>query len=338
MCQLEKQRANVANSDRRKYTDLTDAIGILRAAEKLTVENISKTNITLTREAAKIVVDAGHNIQLPNQMVICKQYCVELMENQKDGEWSESVAPILRSESDVPVWSESQPLWAALVLDSDSANLAKVWPDAVFTNALWNMIESMSNNSSRNRLAKVCRLFLAATEHCLEALMRIEGAGADFVPTFSAVRQTMTGLYGLACPAPGRAALDDILYVLPANSSSAKLNADLPGGSGRALVSMLKKDKGNIGVQAGEYFQITVGYSQQVADEFVALEQQVDLTLDTLGVGNPDCDAWIRPTEIQTLPTDQAKMCIGTMDQYSKNARSGQLSFEMVRVRLSLTS
>ena len=178
MCQLEKQRANVASSDRRKHTDLADAIGILRAAEKLTVQSIAATNITVTREAAKIVMKAGHNIPLPNQLVICNIFCVGLMENQQDVLWSQRVAPILRSELVVPVWSESQPLWAALVLDpADYAKLAKVWPDAVFTNALWNMIESMTNNSSRNRLVHVCRLFLASTDHCLDALMLIGSCG-----------------------------------------------------------------------------------------------------------------------------------------------------------------
>ena len=88
---------------------------------------------------------------------------------------------------------------------------------------------------------------------------------------------------------------------------------------------MPKTDVGNCWVSAGQDFQITVGYSEQVADEFVALEQRVQLILDTLGVGGEDDMLF---AEIENLPTDQAKMCIGAMDQYTKNAKEGTANLQ----------
>ena len=200
VCQLEKQRLNVASTDRRKYNDLTDAIAVLRAAEKLTVQNIAVANVIATQEAAQIVLDAGHAFPLPNKMMFCKMWCIDLMENHKHQEWGECVTPILRPNSTPRKWGVKQPLWAAIELDlSDWAKLAKVWAEGVFTNALWNMIESMSEAPVRKRFIKVCVIFLASTAHCHDALMQIDSAVSDFVATFTAVRQAMLGLLGLAC-------------------------------------------------------------------------------------------------------------------------------------------
>ena len=111
VCQLEKQRLNVASTDRRKYNDLTDAIAVLRAAEKLTVQNIAVANVIATQEAAQIVLDAGHAFPLPNKMMFCKMWCIDLMENHKHQEWGECVTPILRPDSTPRKWGVKQPLW-----------------------------------------------------------------------------------------------------------------------------------------------------------------------------------------------------------------------------------
>ena len=131
----------------------------------------------------------------------------------------------------------------------------------------------------------LAKLFLAEMLHVTEVLKGYtESVPEGFGPIFTACVKMMRGFLGLACPTPGHASLEDVQHIFPSNASTAKLALDLPGGSGRAVISMLRKDKGNFWHDANSEFCLTIGFAEQISAEYKKLEKDLAEIIQVLGL------------------------------------------------------
>ena len=177
-------------------------------------------------------------------------------------------------------------MWASIELTDDRVAFHKThWVEAVLANGLWNMLENMSEVAVRQRFVVLAKLFLAEMFPVTEVLKGYtESVQEGFGPIFTACVKMMRGFLGLACPTPGHASLEDVQYIFPSNASTAKLALDLPGGSGRAVISTLRKDKGNFWHDANSEFCLTIGFAEHISAEYKTLERDLAEIIQVLGL------------------------------------------------------
>ena len=262
-----------------------DAIACLESAEKLTVAILNSGTLTILEitKHVKIVQDLGHKVQTLNRLLACKIYTIELLEKRADTEWSESLVPVLK-DSTLLDWCADNPLWASIVLAMDTVGYYRMhWVEAVLANGLWNLLDNVEDKASRLRLIALGARFIADMEHVPEALDRMcDEVKEQFGPVVRGCIKMMRGILGLASPTPGRASLSDVQYILPANASTSQLVLDLAGGPGRALISLLRKDKGIVWREAESQFQLTIGFAESIQSEYMQLEFQLGQVLQAL--------------------------------------------------------
>ena len=288
VAQLKKQLRNPGLDNKRK-TDLEDSIACLEAADKLSVVNLCSGLMTHAqiKKHVETVEELGHKIPVYNRILISKIYTVELLESQNDVEWVEALVPVMKDSSAEVKWTAAQPLWAGCELSDESVSQFKThWVEGVLANGIWNMLENMTDQSQRSRFVRLVKRFLAEMDHVATVLNTrcSKDVQEGFGTVFASAMKMFRGLLGLACPSPGNAQLEDVQYVMPSNASTADLVKDLPGGSGRALISMLRKDKNNFWADANSEFLVTIGFAAQISDEYVAMEVQIHCVMDKLNM------------------------------------------------------
>ena len=151
----------------------------------------------------------------------------------------------------------------------------------MFTNAIYNMIEDICNETSRERLTSACMLFLEQSEHIrdMKAPENLaQKRGEPFSLVFFAVRKVLSGLAGLSNPEPGVCTLEEMQYIYPTNFQHSKgFMKDVPR-VGRSVVTALRREGEESKARwylFQQEFLTTIGFASQVEKDFKDLKEAV---------------------------------------------------------------
>ena len=115
------------------------------------------------RAKFKIIVQHGHEVPLVHRAIINKQNSIEISESSQDGEWAESVMPMLANFEE-ETWSLEKCFWWALQ-GQYSTDATALWVESVFTNSVWNLLDQIGEKPARERLVSACVHFGDQVEH-----------------------------------------------------------------------------------------------------------------------------------------------------------------------------
>ena len=88
---------------------------------------------------------------------------------------------------------------------------------------------------------------------------------------FHGMTKVVRALWALADPRPGIASLADVDCIYPSNQTTAAIVQHLPRGIGRAVLSLLRKDKGGFWVPRTSNFKLCIGFEEACTEEYNGL-------------------------------------------------------------------
>ena len=242
------------------FGQVCDTLGCIAAAENISTLKIPTLHHKVIVENWEVLSKEGHKLPMVHLIITCKVYSTEQSETEVE-EWAYAVslgnAPgaflVIR-----PNFGDTGVL-AMDVTSHESRLFQELWPQSVWNNSFWKLLGHIDADYSRPKFIKMAVAFAKSMK--VDSMPEV-CAHPPIQALVYSVAQAFRGLHGLVNPRPGVAFLEDVMFVMPVNASSNDLIKNVPK-LGRALISLLRKDRAAFWTCSLNEFRQTIGLAEQ---------------------------------------------------------------------------